>query len=260
MSEQNKEFYDLLNELVSKETFNLTLTDGKEYTFKQLSAAQLKELIKTVVDSPITQATFSTVITKILKESLVTEGVDVTLFNVVDRLLFTLETRIQSISPTITITNEDKSVEVNLTSVKQKLINALTADPTKFANQTFEGGDVKVSYGLPLLQTESQLNDELYKDAALNIENQEELRKLLGETFINEIAKTVQTISVQDKVLDLSSVTFKSRLKTIESLPASLVNSVIEYIEKYKKVVEDSLLTDVGITVSVDGSLFSLRH
>ena len=255
----NSEFYDLLNSVTSAETFSLTLTDAKEYTFKQLSTSQLKDLIKTVVDSPLTQAVYNNAVSKIMKDSLVTEGVDASLFNVVDRLLFTLETRIQSISPTITVTNEDKSVEVNLASVKQKLVDSIAADSSKFTNQTFKGSSIEVSYGLPLLKTESQLNDELYKDVTLNIENQEELRKILGETFVNEIAKTVQTITVADKVLDLSSVNFKSRLKTIESLPASLVNSVIEYIEKYKKIVEESLLTDAGISIPIDGSLFSLR-
>ena len=82
----------------------------------------------------------------------------------------------------------------------------------------------------------------------------------MGEAFINEIAKTINTITLDgDKVLNLSSGSFKSRLKTVESLPASLVQSVIEFVEKYKKVTEGCLVVDESFSVPVDGSLFSTR-
>jgi hypothetical protein len=255
----NKEFYDLLNSVTTTESFSLTLTDGKEYTFKQLSTSQLKDLIKTVVDSPLTQAVFNNTISRIMRESLVTEGIDASLFNVVDRLLFTLETRIQSISPRITLSKEDLIEEVDLQKVKQKLTENIKNNSTLFADDSNISNQVELTFGVPLIKTETQLNDELYKDINLNIENQEELRKILGETFINELAKSIKVVKVQDKELDLSTVTFKSRLKTVESLPASLISNVISYIEKYRKVLDDSLLVKEDLSVPIDGSLFSLR-
>jgi len=260
MSEStNKEFYDLLNSVTSTETFSLTLTDSKEYTFKQLTTSHLKDLIKTVVDSPLTQVVFNNTISRIMKESLVSEGVDASSFNVIDRLLFTLETRIKSISSSITLTNESATEVVDLQSVKQKLVDSLQSNSTLFADSSTSNEQVQVTFGVPIIRIETQLNDELYKNASLEVQNQEELRKILGETFINEIAKSIKTIKVQDKELDLSSVTFKSRLKTVESLPASLINAVISYIEQYRKVVDDSLLVKAEVSVPIDGSLFSLR-
>ena len=102
------------------------------------------------------------------------------------------------------------------------------------------------------------MNEEIYKNSNPNVEDPEELRKVLGEAFINEIAKAVRTLTIDEKTLDLSTVTFKSRLKTIETLPASLIQKVIEYIEEYKKVVDDCLTVN-GHTIVIDGSLFSLR-
>ena len=255
----NKEFYDLLNSVITTESFSLTLTDGKEYAFKQLSTSQLKDLIKTVVDSPLTQSVFNNTISRIMRESLVTEGIDASLFSVVDRLLFALETRIQSISPKITLSKEDVTEEVDLQQVKQKLAENIKNNSILFADSSNVSNQVEVTFGVPLIKTETQLNDELYKDVNLNVENQEELRKILGETFINELAKSIKAVKVQDKELDLSTVTFKSRLKTVESLPASLISNVISYIEKYRKILDDSLVISDTITVPVDGTLFSLR-
>jgi hypothetical protein len=119
-------------------------------------------------------------------------------------------------------------------------------------------GKITLTFGPALLDAESQLNDEIYKNSNPNVEDPEELRKVLGDAFINEIAKAVRTLTINDQTLDFSAVTFKSRLKTIETLPASLIQKVIEYIEEYKKVVDESLTVN-GHTIVIDGSLFSLR-
>ena len=58
----NKEFQNLLSTLASEQTFSVELTDSKLYEFKQLNTNQLKELVKTVVDSPLTQTLFNNAI------------------------------------------------------------------------------------------------------------------------------------------------------------------------------------------------------
>ena len=260
MSEpSNKEFNELLSSLVTKETFSLRLTNGNTYEFYQLSTNQLKELIKTVVDSPLTQAAFNTTLSRIMKDSFVDREASSGSFNIVDRLLFCLTTRIESLSPIFNAAQKDKTIEVNLLELKEKLVSAVEINRPFFSDQQTISGDVRLAYGLPLVSTENQLNEELYKNADINIETPNELRKVLGEAFINEIAKTVKTLSVQDKTLDFNTVTFKSRLKTIESLPASLVQEVIGYVEKYKGVIDTCLKVNEDYSVTIDGSLFSLR-
>jgi hypothetical protein len=249
----NKEFFDLLNSISAAETFNLTLTDKKDYTFKQLFTSQLRDLIETVVDSPITQSEFNNTVANVMKDSLASPcGI---FFNIIDRLLFVLETRIQSISPLITVNEQ----QVDLSFIKQALVTALEANSSLFEVQSLSSASISITYGIPLIATETQLNDEYYKNVELNVETQEDLRKIIGETFINEIAKTLYTITVNDKILDLTTVSFKERIKTIESLPASLINNVIQYVEKYRKVVEESLKTTENTPIPIDGTLFSLR-
>jgi len=113
----DKEFSDLLASIIEEQTFSTVLTNEKECTFKQLNTSQLKDLVKTVVDSPLTQAVFNTAISKIMKDSLQTEGVNILNLNIFDRLIFILETRINSLSDTITITNENVSYTVDLKEI-----------------------------------------------------------------------------------------------------------------------------------------------
>jgi hypothetical protein len=261
MSTENKEFYDLLNSIVEEQVFSLDLSPNEAgecetVNCKQLSTSQLKELIKTIVDSPLTQAAFNSTATKIFKESLI--ELPGRRLNVIDRLLFILATRTHSLSPTMSIKNQDTTVIVNFDEINKKLEQQLKENANLLVSSTATEGQLTIHFGVAELATEAQLNEELYKNINLNVDDADELRKVLGEAFINEIAKAIYSITIGDKTLDFSTVTFKSRLKTIESLPASLIQKVIEYIEKYKKVIDECLTID-GQIVPIDGSLFSLR-
>lgn len=261
MSAENKEFYDLLNSIVNEKTFHLDLSpNGLQLTeavlCKPLSTIQLKRLIETIVDSPVTQSLFNSTVNKIFKESLV--SVPAVQLNVFDRLLFLFETRIQSLSPTATLQEDGVPVEVNFREVVTKLKQVMRQNPELFSVSSASDDKLTVRFGIPLLAADSQLSEEIYKNINPDIEDTEELRKILGESFINEIAKYIRSVSIEDKTLDLSTLTFKNRLKIIETLPASLIQKVIDYIEKYKKAVEECLTVN-GQVITIDGSLFSLR-
>jgi ATP-dependent RNA circularization protein (DNA/RNA ligase family) len=108
-----------------------------------------------------------------------------------------------------------------------------------------------------LVATDVQLEEEVYKNVEVKIDNVEELRKIVGEAFINEIAKSIHTVSVEDKTIILSDVSFKKRLQIIETLPASLIQKVVEYVETYKNVLNKAL-TVKEFTVPIDSTLFSI--
>lgn len=266
MNQENKEFYDLLESISKEQTFQLTIAPRQQdeqsvavsevsINCKLLSTAQLKTLIQTVVDSPITQSAFNSTATKILYNSITPT---VPNLNVVDRLLFILKTRSESISSTATFKDGDKSVLVNFEDIYTKVLNFFNSNPTLLSPSNATDGRISINYGVTLLSAEEKLNDEIYKNLNPKIENMEELRKLIGEAFIHEIAKSITSIAIGDKTLEFQKIDFKSRIKAIESLPASLIQNVISYIEGYKKPIDEFLTID-GVTLAVDGSLFSTR-
>lgn len=255
------QFNQLLEQLKQENSFSLTLTDGNSYQFSQLTTVQLKELIKTVIDSPLTQSAFNSSSTKVFEQSLIDAG-EKTLkdFNAIDRLLFILQTRIQSISPEAKLTTKDeKKVSVNLQQVLQSLQQAVALNLSLFQDGSEIEGKVQVTFGVPSLILDAQMNEELYKDTNLQVENMEQLRKVIGEAFINEIAKAIKTITIDSSTIDFNTQNFKSRLKVVESLPAILTQKVIQYIEKYKEVIDKCLTVQEDLILNVDGSLFSSR-
>lgn len=256
----DKDFLDLLSSLAEEQQYTIELQRQEEdpvaVKFKSLTTVQLKELVKTAVDSPLTQSVFNSTATKIFKDSILSAPANLE-FNVVDRLLFLLETRIQTISPTKTIKTDDKEVEVNYNNIIDSLKKSIKKNINRFTPAVSKSGKVSITYGVSLVDTDVQLEEEVYKNVEVKIENVEELRKIVGEAFINEIAKTIHAVSIEDKTINLKDVPFKKRLKIVETLPASLIQKVVEYIESYKNVL-NGCLTVKDYTIPIDSTLFSV--
>ncbi len=262
MSNENDDFYDLLNSIVNEQTFQLDLCSQeipKTVTCKQLTTAQLTELIKTVVDSPFTLSTFNSTTTKVFKDSLI-EDVPLKELNVIDRLLFLLETRIQSLSPSILMTNDDnKTVEIPIQQVKENLIKSIKDNIKLLQPLTVSHSKFTLTVGTPDLEAESLLNEEIYKNVIVDVENKDELRSLLGEAFVYEIAKYLKSLTLDNnKTLDFSTVSFKERTNILQTLPAFLIQQIVGYIEKQKNIIDESLVFE-GFYLSVDSTFFSLR-
>lgn len=255
-NENESLFLTELNQINNEETFDLDLINGQIAKCKQLTTAQLKELIKTIVDSPLTQTRFISTVTEIISESV--KVPDNYILTTIDKLLFLLELRIQSISSKMTLNNNGSLVAVDFQSIKQNLHQTIKNNNVLFESKEISEGKFSVSFGVSTLLAETQLNEEIYKFVIINADDEEEVSKILGEAFVNEIAKCVKTVKVNEKVMDLSTVNFSTRLKIIESLPAYLIQKVVEYIENYKRVIEECLTVE-GVLIHIDGSLFSVR-
>jgi hypothetical protein len=255
---QTKSMIELLTELTNSQTYELPLSDGNSYKFKQLNANHLKELIETVVDTSLTQNTFNDTCNRIFKQCLVESSAEQATFNILDRLLFVIESRIQSISPIVTIKDSNQTSVFDLLQIKENIITTIKQTPDLFTEKQYSGNGIEIVCSLPTLSIDSQLNDDLEKQNKLDVTNESSVRKLLGDAFINELAKSIRFISIQENKLDLATLPFGERVKTVEMLPASLINNVVSYIEAYKNLVESYLRVN-GNTLTIDGSLFSIR-
>ena len=257
-STQTKSVIELLAELTNSQTYELTLSDGKPHKFKHLNANHLKKLIETVVDTSLTQNTFNDTCNRIFTECLVDQPSEQPSFNVLDRLLFIIESRIQSISPIVTVKESNETRTFDLLQIKENIVSTIKQAPDLFAEKQYTGNGIEIVCSLPTLTIDSQLNDDLEKQNKLDVTNEKTVRKLLGDAFINELAKSIRSITIRGNVLDLSTLPFDERVKTVEMLPASLINNVVSYIETYKKSIETCLVVD-ETSLTIDGSLFSIR-
>jgi len=266
-----KDFLSALKELDQTTGFNFFIPSlQKEIKFKQLTTEQLKCILKTVVDSPIYNSQFITTFNTIIKENCLDETVDTNKLTIYDKLLILFKTRVESISPEFTFQfTQEEIKENNLTftgepkttiNLKEHLVNYLK-NKQIFLPEVIEYESCSLVCDLPTIETENKLEKELHKNVKIEVESTDELREIIGETFINELTKYINKVTIGSKELDLFSLDFKSRVKVVEQLPTNMINKTLKYIESYRNKIKE--LTSVNINgvvkdIPSDASFFNM--
>ena len=249
-----KDILSLIKDLDNNTNFNLYIPSlQKEIGFKQLTTEQLKRILKTVIDSPIYNTEFTLTLNSIIKENCLDKEINTENFTVYDKMLILFKTRIESISTELTLnfTDEEKDQFKGIEDSKvinlAEHFNSFIEKNISFQEETFELNKCILVCNLPTIQTENKLEKELHKNTKLEVSTTEELRNIVGETFINELVKYISQITVNEKTIDLIALPFKTRINIIEGLPTTLINKVIKYIEKYRDAIKPLLTTKIVV-------------
>lgn len=273
----SNEIISLIQNLDINIGFNIFIPSlQQEIKFKQLTTEQLKRLLKTIIDSPVYNTEFILTFNSIIKENCITPDINTENFTVYDKALILFKTRIESISPDYTFTFTQD--EINDKDIKEKTYTvSLIEKLTEFLNKNINFNPLTIEYNncavvcsLPTLGTENKLEKELHKNTKIEVETPEELRNIVGETFINELTKHFSGITIEDKTINLTELTFKNRIKIVEVLPTNIVNQALKYIENYRSEIKKlftfnlNLETTAGTTIilekeiPVDASFFNM--
>lgn len=270
MNTEVKDILSILEELNVSSGFDVFIPSlKKEIKFKHLSTEQLKSLLKTVVDSPIYNSQFTTTFNRIISENCLDTTIDTKTLTIYDKLFIIFKTRIESVSSDYSFEFTDEEIKehsLTLDSSKKKIFDLseyfikFTEKQYEFLPETIEHGTCSIICSLPSIETENKLEKELHKNIKIEVETPEELREIVGETFINEITKYVDKIVTDKNTLDLSSLDFKSRIKIVEQLPTNIINKVIKFIENYRnKTKELTTVKILGVDKDIpqDASFFN---
>jgi len=252
----------LLNNEDSKLTFNVLVPSlQQEVTFKQLTTEQLKRLLKTIIDSPIYNTEFILTFNSIIKDNCINKSIDTGKFTIYDKIFIFFKTRIESISDTYTLKFTEQEISENNLSEKTLTIN-LVERLENFAkqnliieNKDYTLNEFTITCSLPTIEVENKFEKELHKNIKTDINTPEELREIIGSTFVNEISKYITKLQIGDKVIDLANYSFKERVKIIERLPTTVINNAIKYIENYKDLTGPLFKVDATIKDTSDNTV-----
>lgn len=260
MSDANKEFFSLLDTVTKDKTVKITNSDGNQYDFKPLTTSQLKKIVQTVIDTSTTQTAFHSTIYEIMKQNALNTSKPVESFNVLDKLLFIVETRINAVSPTLFIRGDEANtfIPADLNEVKTKLSDLVNTKKELIENKIVGDESITVNIGIPLITTEQTVNKEIYAKLNINSEDPDVAQEVLGTAFLIEISKWMQQLTVLGQTLDLNEIPINSKLEAIEKIPASVVEKVIDYIEKTKQMIDSCLIVSNKL-LPLNGTLFSVR-
>lgn len=244
-----KELVDIINRTNDTFAYSVFIPSlSREVLFREITTAQQKKLVKSVIDSPVFNTEFIFTLREIIRENCTEPSLNIDDLTIYDKLIIAITMRIMSIS---------NDLNVNLTCEKCKNTQTLNIKLDKlleiFKNlNTIKYEDVivddnkafKVYCKIPSIGTEYNLENEFRKNTKLNIENEKELRETLGNVFISEIVKFITKIEVLDTEtsntieINLQDLSFANRIKIIEKLNSKLIQKIIQFISDIKKNFE----------------------
>lgn len=256
MLEQNNEFENILavlHEIDKTASFNVFIPSlKKEVKFKQLNTEQLKLLFKTNLEGTAVYNTkFILLLNEIIYNNCLEPNIDINKLTILDKFLIIFKTRIESISPEYNFVLTDKEKEIYNTeqsfavfNLKDNYDNFVKQQPN-FPSVIFSKDEYEVTIGLPTIDIESKFESDLFKNINFKITSEEDLQNILANTFVNEIAKYIQSIKINNSVIDFNEYDFKTAISIVEKLPAVIVNEVLKYIENYKNLITTLTTCDV---------------
>jgi hypothetical protein len=272
-----KDIINLIQGLDSESNFPVYIPSlQKELTFKQLTTEQLKRILKTVIDSPVYNTEFTKTFNSIIKENCLDKEIITDNFTIYDKVLILFKTKIKSISPDFNFTFTEEEIQNNNLASKNKIINIenhfnnFIEKNITFEPQTIELNNSSVICKLPTILTENKLEQELHKNIKIEVSTPEELRTIVGETFINEVTKFIAEININGTNIDLLKLSFKNRISVVENLPTQIINKVIKYVEQYREAIKPLLTASLKVEtkqqtvveiekdIPVDASFFNM--
>lgn len=253
----------LLDQLAGENTYTCYIPSlKKEVMFKAVNAGQQKELLKSIVDSPFYRSKFITTTYKILKDNLVATDVNFDDFDILDKQVALLKTRIDCFNSKYDLSETNS---IDLTNVYRTVKNIETPKPETVK----ESDKIVVHVKPPTVAVEFKLEKELHANSdVMDVNNPNALRAALGEIFIGEISKYVTGVEINGQLIDLTGLSFKERINVLEKFPNTLIQHIIKYIDSVKAKVD--LVTTVEFkqpasevttkeTFSIDSSFFAIK-
>ena len=77
----------------------------------------------------------------------------------------------------------------------------------------------------------------------------------MGKLYIYEIIKYVDSLQIEDSVLEMDDIRIHERVKIVEKLPLSMYSKISDFIEKVNKYNSDILTVD-DVEVNIDAEFF----
>ena len=249
-------FLNLLKSVADNYTFDCSLFNPEEGKFltsrcKCLTMADLNQIIEASLDDSSMQVGFYTTITKILKKSLTTDKQ----YNIIDRLLYILQTRAKSVASTKIFTEEDSHITIDFDKLVYDLQQGITKNAEWFSPKIHKNDNITIVCDIPTIEGDVLAGEQFYKHFTVNVDNEDDIKLFIGQNFMIELTKCVKSITIEDSTLEFSTLSFEDRLKAIEEIPTFLMQDVINYNKNYKKIV-NACLTIEDFILPINGSLF----
>lgn len=235
-----RSFLDELKQLNDKDCFDVFVPSiNKKVSFKAFSVKQHRDIIKTMLEG-VEGSIYSTrLLNTIIKENS-TQNID---FKHYDRSKILLDIR--------------RQITGNNVTIKDTVYSLDSLPPFEFSfkeEEKFEYSGIIVRVKIPTLEEDSKVTEKSVIEISKFAADDKKVGNSVGVLLIYELMKFIESIQIEDVVIDFNEQNTLNKKNIIENLPLKLNNILLEYIAKYKEYEQEFFTFSDGTKLNIDAS------
>ena len=236
MSKNVSNFLSKLDKLTEKTIQVFVPSLKKKVPVKPLNLKQQKDLISSVLDGLKGTLDFSKTLNTIILDN---SGIgDLRLY---DKLPFIIAMRKDALGSKVgdielqQVTNNVKSIPFDIKDSK-----------------TIKHDNLKINLKIPTLRQENILLSKCEQDISAE---DDQLKEGVGLLYLFELVKYIDSLEIDDDILEMSEIRINERIKLVEKLPLHVYTEMSEFIEAINRYNND-ILTVGEFELSIDSEFF----
>ena len=238
-----KSFIDELKQLSDNDHFSVFVPSiGKEIKFRAFSVKQHKDLMKSALDG----VEGSLKMYKTFNDIIISNSLEPVDFSVYDRTKILVDLRKQCISELIDISD----VEYNLNTLPE-------FNFTFDRDRKFKYKKISVDASLPSLELDSNITEKSVVEFSKYSSEDKKIGNSLNILLVYELIKYINTVTMEDVVINFSDIGTVDKKAIIDNLPLKLINDILDYIAKFKDYEQSLFTFSDGTKLTIDASFLS---
>jgi hypothetical protein len=238
-----KSFLDDLKLLNEKDCFDVYVPSiEKKISFKALSVKQHKDVVKTVMNG----VEGSILVTKIFNDIVKENSLQFIDFKLYDRNKILVDMRRQSVGSYVTINDTVYTLD-DLPEYK------FTFNDSK--EFTYKG--IKIQAQIPNLELDSKITEKSVVEITRLTNDDKKVGSSINILLIYELMKFIQTVQIEDNIINFNELGTYDKKNIIENLPLKLNNDILEYITAYKEYEQELFTYSDGAKLNIDVSFLA---
>lgn len=238
-----KNLIEELKQLNESDCFDVLVpSQGKKIKFRAFSVKQHKDLVKSLLDGVEGTVSMYKVFNDIIFENCL-EDIEFALY---DRNKILVDLRKQCVSESIKIEDTVYSID----TLPEFVFN--------FDNEkqfTYRGITVNVS--IPTLKEDSKITEKSIVEFSKYSSDDKKIGNSLNILLVYELMKFIDSIKIEDTVINFNEIGTFDKKAVIENLPLKLNNDILEYIAQFKEYEQTLFTFSDGTKLVIDASFLS---
>ena len=170
-----------------------------------------------------------------------------------DRLAIALSLRSSGLSSTYNTNNGQVELSKFIDHVQ-----TVSVDPNVLKSSA-DVQNLTINLEAPTLGVDRDVS--LTTASKLKGNSDKDVKTLIGELFVHEIVKFIQSITFKtesgDQTAAFTELKVDDRIAITEKLPSIATNKILDFIKTYR-AFENTFVTADGVTIDIDSSFFSV--